>query len=99
MREVGDGAIDGRTTAGRALLDLKDKMIQDLGRIESVSTRQEALIDLAVRTKFMLDRIDAWLLSIPSLVNKRRRSAIPIVIERQQIAQALVRYLDELGLK
>lgn len=47
----------------------------------------------------MLDRIDAWLLSIPSLVNKRRRSAIPIVIERQQIAQALVRYLDELGLK
>lgn len=47
----------------------------------------------------MLDSIDAWLLVQPSLVNLRRRALLPVVRERQQLADALARYLGQLGLE
>jgi hypothetical protein len=46
----------------------------------------------------MLDSIDAWILTQPSLVNKRNRSLLPVVRERTQLADALARYLGMLGL-
>jgi hypothetical protein len=47
----------------------------------------------------LLDSIDAWLLVQPSLVDKRRRCMLPVVRERTQLADALGRYLGQLGLR
>jgi hypothetical protein len=52
-----------------------------------------------VRTKLMLDSIDARLLKQPSLVNVRKRAPLPVVRERTQLADAVARYLAALGLE
>ncbi|HLK11092.1 MAG TPA: hypothetical protein VKW76_06910 [Candidatus Binatia bacterium] len=86
-----------RTALGRALRAWKADLVRDLGG--DPSTQQAAIIDLAVRTKLLLDSIDAWLLVQPSLVNARKRALLPVVRERQSLADALARYLGQLGLE
>ena len=64
-----------------------------------ISTQERSIVDLAVRTKLLLDSIDTWLLQQPSLINTRKRKIHPAVLERQQLADALARYMGQLGLK
>ena len=71
----------------------------DLGGNDAISTQQLAIIDLAGKQKLLLDSIDTWLLSQPSLINSRKRSVIPVVIQRQQLADALAKYMAMLGLE
>ena len=63
-----------------------------------MSTQQAALVDLAVKSKLLLDSIDTWLLTQPSLVNARKKALLPVVRERQTLADGLARYLAQLGL-
>jgi hypothetical protein len=74
-------------------------LIEDLGGPDEISTQRSALIDLAVKSKLLLDSIDAWLLTQPSLVNARKRTLIPVVLQRQTLADGLARYLSQLGLE
>ena len=99
VRGLGGRVVDRRTTLGKALAGWRQELIQDLGGPHAVSTQERAIVDLAVRTKLLLDSIDAWLLTQPSLVNKRARSLLPVVRERQQLADGLSRYLQTLGLE
>lgn len=99
VRELGDRALDGRTSIAKALAEWKAELIGDLGGRQAISTQQIAIIDLAVKTKLMLDSVDAWLLTRASIIDKRRRAVLPIVRERQQLADALSRYLQVLGLE
>jgi hypothetical protein len=98
VKGLGGRLIDRRTTLGKALAAWRSDLVADLGGAESVSTQQAAIIDLAVRTKLMLDSIDAWVLTQPALVDKRKRALLPAVKERQQLADSLARYLTTLGL-
>ena len=66
---------------------------------EAVSTQQLAIVDLCGKQKILLDSIDTWLLSQPSLINHRKRSLLPVVIQRQALADGLSRYLAQLGLE
>ena len=91
--------IDKRTQIGKALLAWGAELVADLGGDGAISTQQRMLIDLALRTRLMLDSIDAWLVRQPSLVNKRQRSVYPVVLQRQQLANALAGYLGSLGLE
>ncbi len=88
-----------RTALGRALAQWRAELIADLGGSEAISTQQAVVIDLAAKTKLMLDSVDAWLLQQPSLINKRSRSVWPVVRERQALADALARYMTALGLE
>ncbi len=99
VRRLGSRVIDRRTTLGKALAEWRQELIQDLGGPDAVSTQTRAIVDLAVRTKLLLDSIDAWLLTQPSLINKRARALLPVVRERQQLADSLARYLTMLGLE
>jgi hypothetical protein len=74
-------------------------LVQDLGGEDNISTQQAALIELCVRSKLMVDTIDSWILSQDSLVNKSKRAVIPVVVQRQQLADGLARYLSMLGLE
>lgn len=56
------------------------------------------MIDLCVKSKLLLDSIDAWLLTQPTLINKRKKTLLPVVRERQTLADGLARYLTTLGL-
>ena len=94
---LGHRAIDGRTETGKALAKWRADLIRDLGG--DASTQQLALVDLAVKSKLLLDSIDTWLLTQPTLVNKRKKSLLPVVRERQQLADGLAKYLAMLGLE
>jgi len=93
----GLSAIDKRTLAAQALLEWKDSLIADLGGV--VSTQQETLVELVVRTRLLIEHLDSFILSQPSLVNKKRRSLYPIVRDRQHLVDSLARMLGQLGLK
>ena len=95
--ELGGRSIDRRTVLGKQLAAWRADLIRDLGG--DVSTQEAAIIDLAVKTRLLLDSIDGWLLTQPSLVNARKKALLPVVRERQQLADGLARYLGQLGLQ
>ena len=96
---LGNRVIDKRTATGKALAKWRADLIADLGGDDAISTQRVALIELAVKSKLLLDSIDTWLLTQPTLVNVRKRSLIPIVLQRQTLADGLARYLTQLGLE
>jgi hypothetical protein len=91
--------LDMRFRLGRALVRWRLDLVQDLGGEDQISTQQAALIELAVRSKLMLDTIDNWILSQDSLVNKSKKTLLPVITQRQQLADGLARYLKDLGLQ
>ena len=94
---LGNRVIDQRTVTGKALAKWRTDLERDLGG--DISTQQGAIVDLAVKSKLLLDSIDVWLLTQPSLINKRKRILLPVVLQRQQLADGLARYLGMLGLE
>jgi hypothetical protein len=96
--QLGNRAIDRRTSVGKALAQWQAELVADLGGRATISTQEKALVDLCVTTKLMLDSIDHWLLKQPSLVNARKRTLLPVVLQRTTLANALSQYLGQLGL-
>jgi hypothetical protein len=90
-------ALDGRTVVARELAAFRDALTSDLGG--DPSTAQRALIKLIVADVLLLSRVDAYLLTCPDVINKKRRSVYPIVQQRASLADALTRRLHTLGLK
>src|SRR5262245_51425846 len=99
LRALGPRVIDRRTSIGKALAEWRDVLVRDLGGASALSMQQSALVDLLVRQKVLLESIDAWLLVQPSLVNARKRALLPVVRERQVVADAMSKYLGQLGLE
>jgi integrase-like protein len=99
VKGLGGRVIDRRTTLGKSLAKWRADLVSDLGGKDAISTQQSAVVELAVRTKLLLDSIDAWLLTQPSLVNVGRRALLPAVRERQQLADTLAKYMTTLGLE
>lgn len=56
-------------------------------------------MELATKTYLTLESINRFLLEQPSLVNTSRRQLFPVVLQRQQLADSLARYMTMLGLK
>jgi hypothetical protein len=90
--------LDRTTPAATALFDWQQSLIGDLGGDREVTTAQRTLVEAATRTKLFIDHLDAWLLQRPSLVLARKRSVMPVVLQRQALVDSLVRILDKLGL-
>ena len=88
-----------RTALGRALAEWRASLLADLGGADAVSTQQAALVDLAVRTKLLVDSVDAYVLSMPSPVNRQRRCLHPVVRERQALVGQLQSILRDLGME
>ena len=99
IQRFGQGAIDGRSKAARAVRQWREQLLQDLGGEDNVTTQQATILDVASRTKYLLDSLDGILLTLPHFVNKRNWGVLPIVRERGLEADRLVRYLTLLGLE
>ena len=96
LKQYGARAIDGRTSLGKALMHWKQALVSDLGGDPSV--QQLTLVDLAAKTKMLVDSLDSWLLMQKSLIVHRKRSVLPVVMQRQQLADSLAGYMTKLGL-
>ena len=99
LKAGGARALDRRTRVSKALDHWRDQLISDLGGAEQISTQQRAIINVAVKTKLLLDSVDAWLLQQPSLINLRKRAVHPAILQRQQLADSLIRAMVQLGLE
>jgi hypothetical protein len=95
----GRKVVDMRTRLGKELMHWRGELVADLGGAEGLTTQQLALVDISMRTKLLLDSVDAWLLRQPSIIDKRRRQLFPVVQQRTALADALARYLGTLGLE
>ena len=84
---------------GKALAAWRSELLEDLGGVEAVRRKSWRLVEEAVKTKLILDSVDAWLLSQKTLVEKRKRSVLPAVRDRQTLVSTLRGLLGDLGLK
>jgi hypothetical protein len=98
VRLRGLGAIDMRTVAAREMLAFRDELVTALGGDPELSPQRRKIIDLAARTALYLDHLDAWLTEQKTLINRRSRSVLPVLLQRQTLAEHLARLLDKLGL-
>jgi hypothetical protein len=100
LKVRGLDGIDKRSSAARALLAWRRELEADLGGPEGLTAQQRAVVDVASTTKLLLDSVDRWLLEQgDGLVNRKRRAVYPVVLQRQQLADALARYMGQLGLE
>lgn len=101
LKTVGDreGWLEGLGEVGATLQAWQADLVADLGGEAAVSAQERAVVELAVKTHLLLESVDRWLLEQPSLVNKSRRQLFPVVLQRQQLADALARYMTQLGLR
>jgi hypothetical protein len=77
----------------------RDALVAQLGGIDEVTPAQAQLIDLAVSAAMQLDSVDAYLLSLPSLVDKRNRRVWPVVRDRMALSAHVQSLLTTLGLR
>jgi hypothetical protein len=91
-------AVDRRSVAYRAAREWRNEMLASLGGEENLSAQRRTILDLASRTKLFLDHADAYLLSQASLVNKRSKSLIRLIEQRQRLADSFLKHLQALGL-
>lgn len=96
---LGNRLIDRRTVTAKALAKWRTDLVDDHGGANAISTQQSALVDLAVKSKLLLDSIDAWLLSRRRSSTRVKKPLIPVVLQRQTLADGLAHYLAQLGLE
>jgi hypothetical protein len=99
VKDAGERWYDTLGETGQALREWRDGILADLGGPDAVSAQERAIVELATKTYLMVESIDRFLLEQPSLVNKSRRQLFPVVLQRQQLADSLARYMTMLGLK
>ena len=94
----GLSALDGRSAAARSLKTWKAQVSADLGN--DLSAQEQTLLHVAAMDIALLIVADAWLReNAESVVNRRRKTFVPLVRERLTVASHLTETLKHLGLK
>jgi len=100
--KLGNRMIDGRSPAAVALRKWRQEIIDDLGGPDNMSAQKETIIDLACRSRLILHSVDTWLFEQESLVyrsKKRLATLLPVVFQRQELADSLAKYMSMLGIE
>jgi hypothetical protein len=87
------------TPVGEALRDRREALIADLGGRDQCTTAQLAMVDLVVAAWWKLDSVTGYLLTLPSLVDKRHRRVWQVVKDRAALASQLQSLLRDIGLE
>ena len=88
--------LDGRSRAAKGLIAWKRELTASIGG--QPSAQEAMIIELCCRNRMILDSIDSWIFAQKSLLNRKRKTVLPIVRERQAIDAALAKHLQSLGL-
>ncbi|MDN5941455.1 MAG: hypothetical protein L0H94_06205 [Nitrospira sp.] len=89
--------LDGRSAAGQALSAYRADLLSSLGGRDTLSAQEITLVEISCRDWLILQTIDNHLLQA-GLFNRRKRTAYPLTLQRQTIADGLTRRLLALGL-
>jgi hypothetical protein len=82
-----------------AAAELRAEFIADKGGVEACSRAQLVLIDLAVEAALKHQRVSAYLATLPSLVDKKRRRVWQVVTDSSRLSKRLQSLLSDLGLE
>ena len=96
MRALTTKRLDGRSAVAVAVRHWKADVTRDLGG--DLSRAQETLLEAAAQAWVILSSLDDWIARQPSLVT-RKRTLLPIVMQRMQVAEGLAKHLERLGLE
>ena len=94
----GLGAIDKRTAGAQQLLYWREQLLNDLGGEANLSAQKKTLVEIAARKKLIVDHFAAYILSLPLLVNRRKKAVLPVVLQLNQLTESLEKSLERLGL-
>jgi hypothetical protein len=83
---AGLDAIDKRSGPARLLLDWRRNLVADLGGEAAVTAQQRALVEVATRTKLYVDHLDAYLMQQRSLINKQKKTVLPVLHDLRRTA-------------
>ncbi len=78
---------------------LATEVMNALGGAEHLSPQKRRLVELLTRANLLLDAADAWLFEQQSIISADGHSLLPVIKERQAIAEHVARLLDKLGLE
>jgi hypothetical protein len=99
LMQIGFDGIDKRTAAGRELALRREAIYMDLGGKVTVSQIKSDLVERYMRLCILIDSLDSWLFAQPTLINKRKRTLLPIVRERAQLEDTALRLANAIGLE
>ncbi len=100
VKELGQRAIDGRTALAKELGEERRELITALGGEGQVSPQELAIIDMIAQKRVRRRIAEQWaLLNRDRLFDRRKKKMAPIALELEQMEEAEVRMLKELGLK
>jgi hypothetical protein len=97
LKVRGMNALDRRTSPVRLMKAFRSELLVSLGGEEALSAQEMTLVEMVVRTKLLLDHCDSFLLGLPSVINRKRKTFFPLVRERMQLQDSLARLLGQLG--
>jgi hypothetical protein len=95
----GLACLDKRSAGGQELLYWRKELTIALGGEDDLSPQKKMLVELATRQRLIIDHIDGYIMSLPSLILRRKKSVLPIVMQRAVLAESLQKTLDRLGLE
>jgi hypothetical protein len=96
LRALTTRRLDGRSTVAVAVRNWKADLRRDLGG--DLTRAQETILEAAAQAWVILSSLDDWIARQPSLVT-RKRTLLPVVRDRMQVADSLARHLERLGLE
>jgi hypothetical protein len=97
MKSMDSWGLDKRTTQYRTVAAWRNEIIVAMGGLDELSFQQLAMVDVVVSTKMLMDRLDADPATQEAILEGR--PIIGYTRVRQQLDDALDRYMGLLGLK
>jgi len=100
VKELGTGALDGRTSIAKELAEECRELVNALGGEGEVSPQERALVEMIAQKRVRRKIASQWaLLNRNRLFNKKKMKFAPIALELEQLEESEARLLDKLGLK
>jgi hypothetical protein len=89
--------IDGRSALAISMNAYRSDLTASLGGKDNLSVQELTLVELASRDWAILQQVDAYILTV-GVFSKRKKAAYALTSQRMQMADALTRRLQALGL-
>jgi hypothetical protein len=96
VRDVSE--MDARYAPVKNVKQWKTKLVEALGGEAAITPQKSLLVDAAARSALFIADVDAYLLET-GVVNRRRRSTVPALAQRETLVTNMLRLLTALGLE
>jgi hypothetical protein len=94
----GEAWIETLGALGRPLQQWVDGVIDSFGGETRITPQKKSAIILAAKSLLIVECVDRYLFSLPSIINRSRREVFSIVMQRKELVTAFGRQLADIGM-